>query len=508
MPDAPDPTDRTSPLARFVTATTPLARVVAHLLGPIAVGVIGAWLGMALWGPTAVPMGPFQVRLEGEFGRGVTEVALPPFGKLTADTHLAPLRFAATLEDVRVPELSTLVAEKGTQGLVSDVEQDALDRVFPYAIRLFLVSLAGAAVASVVVFRLHWHAHVIAIGTAFIIVGVSQIAAWATFSPGAFTSPTFSGSLELAPKLIGPVRQATDRIEDFRAELDRVVTGAVRAYTSIRLGTVSGEAAIRVLHISDVHISPLGQDFAAQIAKGFDVQAVIDTGDLTSFGTRPEQFVLRSIRELGLPYVYVRGNHDSRALERAMEGIDNAIVLDGDTAEVAGLTVYGLGHPVFTPDLEASVTDRQFAEAARAAGERVLADVTALPVPPDVVAVHDDRMAEAAAGYVPLVVSGHFHETKAFERDGTLFLRVGTTGGSGFEVFTAEGGIPLTAEVLYFEPGSPPKLIAWDVIQQSPETGDLTVHRHVVQQEFGELVPSPPPIEEGVEEEQGPEEAA
>ncbi len=33
------------------------------------------------------------------------------------------------------------------------------------------------------------------------------------------------------------------------------------------------------------------------------------------------------------------------------------------------------------------------------------------------------------------------------------------------------------------------------------------MNRHVVLQEFGELVPSPPPIEEGVEEE-APEEAA
>jgi hypothetical protein len=74
-----------------------------------------------------------------------------------------------------------------------------------------------------------------------------------------------------------------------------------------------------------------------------------------------------------------------------------------------------------------------------------------------------------------------------------LYLRDGSTGGSGFNVFTAPGGIPLSAEVLYFAREPEPTLIAYDVIDQSPESGSLTVDRHVVEDEFGELVPSPPP---------------
>ena len=113
--------------------------------------------------------------------------------------------------------------------------------------------------------------------------------------------------------------------------------------------------------------------------------------------------------------------------------------------------------------------------------------------PPDVVAVHDDRMAEALAGRVPLVLSGHFHEEGERVDHGTLYLRAGSTGGSGFNVFTEPGGIPLSAEVLYFVRGPEPGLIAYDVIDQSPESGSLTVDRHVIEEDFGELVPSPPP---------------
>jgi hypothetical protein len=139
------------------------------------------------------------------------------------------------------------------------------------------------------------------------------------------------------------------------------------------------------------------------------------------------------------------------------------------------------------------VTEREFADQAREAGQRVLADVEAMSEPPDVVAVHDDRMAEAVAGRVPLVLSGHFHEEGERVDHGTLYLRAGSTGGSGFNVFTEPGGIPLSAEVLYFAREPEPTLIAYDVIDQSPESGSLTVDRHVVEDEFGELVPSPPP---------------
>jgi hypothetical protein len=116
-----------------------------------------------------------------------------------------------------------------------------------------------------------------------------------------------------------------------------------------------------------------------------------------------------------------------------------------------------------------------------------------MPSPPDIVAVHDDRMAESVAGVVPLVVSGHFHvEGQRVDR-GTLYLRVGSTGGAGFNVYTQPGGVPLSAEVLYFRPGPEPQLIAYDVIDQSSQSGSLTVQRHVVRREFGELVPTPPP---------------
>jgi hypothetical protein len=190
--------------------------------------------------------------------------------------------------------------------------------------------------------------------------------------------------------------------------------------------------------------------------------------------------------------VFVRGSHDSPALQGTIAAQSNAVVLDGRSETIEGLTLYGLGHPEFTPARGVPVDDEAFAEAARSSGAVIGSALDGADDRFDVIAVHDDRMAEAVAGRVPLVISGHFHETTATVRNGTLFLRIGTTGGSGAGIFR-DLGVPFSAEVLYFSRETQPELVAYDVIEQFPESGSLTVQRVNVVQEFGLLSPTPSP---------------
>ncbi|MGH2571895.1 MAG: metallophosphoesterase family protein [Actinomycetota bacterium] len=458
---------------------------------PVLVGVLGAWLGMFAWSRTTVSLGPFRVQLSSGFGRGVTDIRLPPLGRLTADTHLSPLRFTVALQDVQVQELADRVTARGIDLLVEEVQSDALNEVAPFALRTLGVALAGALILAVLVFRTNWRSVGIAALASLVAVGGAETAAWRTYRPGKFLSPTFSGSLSLAPELIGPAETALDRIDQVRAELRRVLAGATRVYTSIQTGPLGLGDQIRVLHISDLHLSPLGISFAREVADAFDVEFVVDTGDLTSFGTPAEALVLAGIAGFGRPYLYVRGNHDSPDLEDAMRRIPGAVVLDGTTHDVAGLTVYGRAHPVFTPDKLAALADEEIAARLAIEGERMAAELPSSD-PPAIVAVHDDRMALPAAGLVPLVISGHFHQPSATVVNGTLFLRVGSTGGAGANVFTQEGGVPLSAEVLYFDRADL-TLVAYDLIEQSPESGSLVVDRHLISEEFGSLTPTPSP---------------
>lgn len=458
----------------------------------IVVGLVGAWLGALLLGRQDVRMGPFRVEVAAGFGSGETEIGLPPFGHLIADTHWAPLRFSASLEDVGVERLTEVVGRIGVEGLADQVQIDALGEVRRLGVRLVAVSTLGALVLALLVFRSRWQ-QVLAAGlTALVVVGAAEVLAWRTYRPAAFTEPTYTGSLGTAAKLIGPVREATDRIEDFRAGLQTLILGATRAYTSIQAQPLSGDDVSRVLHITDVHASPLGMDFARDIADSFDVDIVIDTGDTTSFGTPIENLIATKIPGFGRPYVFVRGSHDPLSLQSDIAAVPNALVLDGSTEQIDGLTVYGLGHPLYTPARGEEVDAEAYEKESRAAGAEIAEDLESLDEPPDIVAVHDDRMAEAVAGTVPLVISGHFHESTARVLDGTLFLRLGTTGGSGAGVFRGLD-TPFSAEVLYFSRGAETELVAYDLIEQFPDTGSLTVSRHVISQDYGELVLTPSP---------------
>jgi predicted phosphodiesterase len=459
----------------------------------IVVGVVGAWLGLALLARWEVPAGPFRVQIEARFGRGITRLELPPFGELAADTHVAPLTVSASLRDVDVDRLTAVVRREGVDGLVDDLERDLVGSVRSFALRLFLVGALGGAVLSILVFRRRWNLVAIGVIAAMVSVSAAETLAAATYDVAAFSAPTYSGSLGLAPELVGPVRDVSSRIQSMREGLEQAVEGAVSAYTSLQVRSSLQDGGARILHISDLHTSPLGMDFAQQVARSFDVDAVIDTGDLTSFAAPLEELIVDRIPGFGRPYVFVRGNHDTRAVQARVAATANGIVLDGDTVTVAGVTIYGLGHPAFAPALGYQVDDEAFAEKARSAGPIMAADLGAATEPIDVVAVHDDRMAEAVAGRVPLVLSGHFHVGKAGVVDGTLYLRVATTGGSGAGVFRGLEEIPFTAEVLYFSPGTDPGLIAYDVIEQMPDSGSLTVHRVYVAEEYGELTPSPAP---------------
>ncbi|HVL81629.1 MAG TPA: metallophosphoesterase [Actinomycetota bacterium] len=455
-----------------------------RLLLPVAAGVLAAAVALLAFGAKQEEMGPFTVELHSRLGRGVTSIELPPLGALAADTHDAPLRLTATLRGVDVNGLGEELRGGSTRALAERVEADARRSLRPYAVRMTLIALAGGLLVGLLLFRRAWASVAVCTAAAVLAVGGSGASAWTGWRPEAFREPRFSGSLVLAPQLIGSVEEVTDRLEAFRRELNRVVSSAVRAYTALEPSAIREPDEVRVLHVSDIHVSPLGIGMMRQLARGFDVAFVLDTGDLTSYGTPLEEAVVQAIPSLEVPYVFVRGNHDPPAVQDAIRQLPNGIVLDGDTAELDGLLLYGLGHPAYTENKEQELDHERFVELARSASARIASDLRALPRSPDVVAVHDDRMARALAGSVPLVVSGHYHTQSEETRDSTLFLRAGTTGGAGVNLLSEPGGVPLSAQILYFRPGATPRLVAYDVVQQSPTTGSLTIDRRLVTQDL------------------------
>jgi hypothetical protein len=332
-------------------------RPLAWFLLAAAIGAGGAWVGLLAVGGQGITAGPFHVRVSARFGAGKTIVALPPLGELSADTHSAPLTVGATLEGVNVARLVDGLRNSGAEAVAAETERAVRHDIGPFALRAFLVAVGAALLLAALMFRQRRRRVLVAVLAAALLTGGSEVGTAITYRPEAFRTPTYSGTISLAPQLVGPAKEVLGRIDDFRAQLVGVVNAAVRVYTSVGPAVLPQQDQIRILHVSDIHLSPLGMSFALQLAQTFDVDLVIDTGDLTSYGSPAENLIVSSIASFGRPYVLVRGNHDSAATEAAVRAIPNAAVLDGRARRIGGLLVYGLGDPVFTPNVAAAVDD-------------------------------------------------------------------------------------------------------------------------------------------------------
>jgi hypothetical protein len=148
-------------------------------------------------------------------------------------------------------------------------------------------------------------------------------------------------------------------------------------------------------------------------------------------------------------------------------------VLDGKSVPVGDLRILGWGDPTFSTESTRTEDDN----AVRLEASTIVAN-RASELQPDVIAVHDERLAQRSLGEVPLIVSGHTHRRRFKEVDGTLDLTVGSTGATGLESFTVEAEMDYEAEVLYFRSR---RLVAVDYVRFRGLGSDFEVERKTVE---------------------------
>ena len=151
-----------------------------------------------------------------------------------------------------------------------------------------------------------------------------------------------------------------------------------------------------------------------------------------------------------MPYVWIRGNHDSRLVQDAVARQPNATVLDGpQVVEVAGIRFLGQGDPRFIRDSE--TRGEAPPEVLELVGEQLRRAYDEAGDAPDVVLTHDPGTSGPLLGGPPLVLAGHTHERRTGTEDGTTLLVQGSTGGAGLRALRGEEATPVTLTVLYLD---------------------------------------------------------
>ncbi len=482
--------------ARLLAWGRRAARVGLFLL----VTAAGAWLGLLVGGRATADLGPVQTVITvNPRVLGHTVVDIPPLGELDIDSHRGPLGLSVTVQAVDVAEARALLNDRTSlESLGDGLAEDLRAGVVEATIRGLLSAAVGAAIAAAIAYRSTRKAALSAGVTAGVLLA-SYATAWATYDPGSISEPRYSGILANAPQLVGDARQIAENVTAYGEQLGRLVENVAQLY-STTLALPSFEASddtIRVLHVSDLHLSPSAWPVIASVVQQFAIDVVVDTGDIADHGTPAENVYVDEISGLGVPYVYIRGNHDSTATEAAVAAQPNAVVLDGEVAEVAGIRFLGVPDPRFTPDQDTRDPDGESA-VLRQSTLRLADAARAADPPVDVLAIHDPSNAELLDGTAPLVLAGHTHERREeLLPEGTRLMVEGSTGGAGLRALEGEEPTPVTLSVLYFDQDTK-DLAAWDDITLGGlGLTSAEIDRHVAERENGEDTdpgqPSPSP---------------
>jgi predicted phosphodiesterase len=454
----------------------------------ILMAVGGAIVALGLWGRTTAVVGPFDTTLSvhPSFG-GDTIVRLAPLGRIRLDTHDAPVRLELRVDELRLADAERYARDPSLLEDIGDgLAGDVRDAVRALAIRCLLVAAAGGLAGALLAHARWKHAVAgVAAGT-LVFAGVGGLVAL-TFDGDALAEPRYSGLLTVAPTAVGDVQQIVENFDRYRVQLAELVGNVAGLYQAAQaLPSVdTGADTIDVLHVSDIHLNPEAFDLMRQLVKPFDVDAIVDTGDITDWGSEPEAQLVDQIATLKVPYVWVRGNHDSMQTQAAVAAQPNAIVLDGDGADVAGLRFWGIGDPRYTPNKDQPVGPDVEQEAAAAFAPELLQRFESTPGANDTDAllVHDARAAADVGGLVPLVLSGHTHRAREGRIGRTTRLLVeGSTGGAGLRVLQQDEPVPLACSLLHFDAATG-RLVAYDrvTVRAVGQTG-VTIERHLTRQ--------------------------
>ncbi|WP_405693255.1 metallophosphoesterase [Streptomyces sp. NBC_01185] len=482
----------TAPAGGLVPATHPWKRA----LGLLAVVVLGAWLGLLVVGSVRTPVGPMDTTMTLRPSvSGGTKINVSPLGALELDSHHAPVRLDVDVDQLDPERSQALVKHpERLSGLQDEVTHDVAAGTRELAVRSCVAVVSGATALGLVVYRRPRRA-LAAGGLALALLAASGVSAYATWNPKSVLEPKFSGLLSSAPSVVGDARSIVTEFDVYQQELARLVTNVTKLYDATSTLPVykPDPATIRVLQVSDIHLNPAAWHIIGSLVEQYEIDVIIDSGDTMDHGTAAENGFLDPARDLGAPYVWVRGNHDSKETQAYLEKMKNVHVLDeGKAVTVAGVRIAGTGDPQFTPDRTRPTGGKAAEQLAGMRLASALRDQKRAGTPVDIAVAHDPNAARETDGTVPLVLAGHVHHrVNELLPLGTRLKVEGSAGGGGLRAVQNEKPEKVRASVLYLD-RSTRHLQAWDEITLGG-LGLTTaeVSRHLPEENLRSPSPSP-----------------
>ncbi|HBV97507.1 MAG: hypothetical protein JL50_07960 [Peptococcaceae bacterium BICA1-7] len=409
---------------------------------------------------------------------GRTVVEMPPLANVMANTHSTPLSLDLSIRSIDLQSVQQMLEKKEINaGMFDSVAKDLRRAAVILALKILLLSAAGGAFGVFILQRRPGLKHLWGAMAATLVMGVLLLGTYATYDINRFKNPEYTGALKTAPWIIGLAGQSLDKIDTLSSNMEMVATNIHQLFSQIdnfSAGAGDQEGMIKVLHVSDIHNNPASMTYIQRIAESFKVDVIIDTGDITDYGTPLESLLLENLSGLKIPYLYIAGNHDSPETIKKMKSIRGVTVLDGSTVMVKKLRFAGFSDPssksldIDSPPLEMIPGY---------AGE--IAEKLAQDEQPDILAVHNHRIAGLLAGKAPVIIYGHDHRLAVKEEKGSIMIDSGSTGAAGMRMLQGDR-TPYSLDIQYYSPvGEKMMLKAVDTITVENLDSGFHLERHI-----------------------------
>lgn len=442
--------------------------------------LLGAITALQLFSAASYNLSAVQIKAElSLFGRGQTSFIINPFGEIRARTHSLPLHLILSLESIDLEQLEEVVVGQKPQELLQQIiVTEGRPILYSYILRTLLLGGIGGGVANFFWSR-EKRAFLEGLLIGFLLISALLLSVYSSYDMGAFTDPEFVGMLKAAPWMMSLVEEGLKNIHALGDQMRTIAQNLEDIFASINAQEPTGifQSHRRILHVSDIHNNPVAFPFIQEIISTFQVEMVIDTGDLTDYGTALEAEIAASIANLPVPYIFVPGNHDSPAVISYLQQLNNVTVLEGGSINRGGIRITGLKDPS-SEGREVGVADaHQLADYQ----EGLLTLISQLEGIPDIVAVHDIRLAEPLIGRIPVILHGHTHTPKMIQKQGTTIIDAGTTGAAGIRGLEGKTEIPYSLALLHFrEDAAGYTLMAVDLIRIRSRGGGFHLERLAV----------------------------
>ncbi len=462
------------PVTDLVGSVKGHGRQLVLVLALVVLGVGAGVVAFALQPPVSGTVGPGSITIDPSLRAGDTVVDLPPLGQIRADTHRGPFGFDARVDRIDFDRAGVVVHDKDPVAMLrSEVEADLRPLLWRLARQSAIAALVAGLLAGLVlpVRRMRNVGLVVAGSVGF--VALAGAVTVRSFDPDSFDQPKFEGALAAAPDVINTVQRHIVNVNVVEGRLQALSDHVVGLYRSVEGDAPPAAGDTVILHVSDLHSNPVGIQLVEDTAHQFGVDAILDTGDLTSFGASFEELVVDRIAKIvDVPYYVVPGNHDSKAMRAALAGA-GIEVLDPGVVEIGGIKILGLGDPTFTADNHVSTPRYERNLAASAERVRRLIRVQH----PDVVAVHNPRQLDASLGRFEVGLAGHLHRPSVSYEDGSVVVVAGSAGATGVGALLTDETLPYEMELLRFTAG---RLFAVDRIAFDGTDGAFRLERVLI----------------------------